>query len=149
MPKVNNSNETFLSQFKQRKSEACGQTVLPDRSLSIGQKLVKMPKFKCDILSNFQTLWIVRDITIYISRGADVNAKDYKGCTPLRLARRYGQDEIERILSQKGAKDEQDPPSRKTSIGPDPPWMSSSRKSSAVTATAPPTRREGLSIGAN
>ena len=108
-----------------------------------------MPKFKCDILSNFQTLWIVCNLIIYISRGADVNAKDYKGCTPLRLARRYGQDEIERILSQKGAKDEQDPPSRKTSIGPDPPWMSSSRKSSAVTATAPPTRREGLSIGAN
>ena len=36
--------------------EACGQTVLPDRSVLIGQKLVenaKMPKFKCDILSNF------------------------------------------------------------------------------------------------
>ena len=76
-----------------------------------------------------------------------MNAKDYKGCTPLRLARRYGQDEIERLLTQKGGRDEQDPPSRKTSIGPDPPWMSSSRKSSAV--TAPPTRREGLSIGAN
>ena len=35
-----------------RKSEACGQTVLPDRSLLIGQKLVKkakIGKFKCDI----------------------------------------------------------------------------------------------------
>ena len=94
-------------------------------------------------------LWIIIKNASFSSRGADVNAKDYKGCTPLRLARRYGQDEIERLLSQKGAKDEQDPPSRKTSIGPDPPWMSSSRKSSAVTATAPPTRREGLSIGAN
>ena len=39
------------------KPEACGQTVLPDRSLLIGQKLVKILKFKCDILSNFQTLW--------------------------------------------------------------------------------------------
>ena len=42
------------------KPEACGQTVLPDRSLLIGQKLVenaKIQKFKCDILSNFQTLW--------------------------------------------------------------------------------------------
>ena len=42
------------------KPEACGQTVLPDRSVLIGQKLVekgKIPKFKCDILSNFQTLW--------------------------------------------------------------------------------------------
>ena len=36
------------------KSEACGQTVLPDRSVLIVQKLVKMPK--CDILSNFQTM---------------------------------------------------------------------------------------------
>ena len=34
---------------------ACGQTVLPDRSILIGQKLVenaKIQKFKCDILSN-------------------------------------------------------------------------------------------------
>ena len=41
------------------KSEACGQTVLPDMSILIRQKLVenaKIRKFKCDILSNFQTL---------------------------------------------------------------------------------------------
>ena len=41
------------------KPEACGQTVLPDRSILIGQKLVenaKIQKFKCDILSNFQTM---------------------------------------------------------------------------------------------
>ena len=41
------------------KSEAGGQTVLPDKSLLIGQKLVenaKIQKSKCDILSNFQTL---------------------------------------------------------------------------------------------
>ena len=40
------------------KPEACGQT---DRSILIVQKLVenaKMPKFKCDILGNFQTLWM-------------------------------------------------------------------------------------------
>ena len=45
-----------LSQFK---PETCGQTVLPDRSILIGQKLVenaKIQKFKCDILSNFQTM---------------------------------------------------------------------------------------------
>ena len=38
------------------KPEACGQT---DRSVLIGQKLVenaKIRKFKCDILSNFQTM---------------------------------------------------------------------------------------------
>ena len=42
------------------KSEVCGQTVLPDRSILKGQKMVenaKIPKFKCDILSDFQTLW--------------------------------------------------------------------------------------------
>ena len=41
------------------KPEACGQTVLPDRSVLIGQKLVenaKIHKCKCDILSNFPTL---------------------------------------------------------------------------------------------
>ena len=45
------------------KPEACGQTVLPDRSVLIGQKLVenaKLEKFKCDILGDFQTLcyWV-------------------------------------------------------------------------------------------
>ena len=52
MPKMVN-----LASF--RKLETCGQTVLPDRSVLIGQKLVenaKIQKFKCDILSNFQTL---------------------------------------------------------------------------------------------
>ena len=42
------------------KIEACCQTVLPDRSVLIGQKLVenaKIQKFKCDIFSNFQTMW--------------------------------------------------------------------------------------------
>ena len=46
------------------KPKACGQTVLPDRSVLKGQKLVenaKIEKLKCDILSNFQTmctLWV-------------------------------------------------------------------------------------------
>ena len=38
------------------KLEACGQTVLPDRSVLVGQKLVesaKIQNFKCYILSNF------------------------------------------------------------------------------------------------
>ena len=41
------------------KPEACGQTVLPDRSILKGQKLMenaKMEKLKCDILGDFQTL---------------------------------------------------------------------------------------------
>ena len=40
------------------KPEACGQTVLPDMSVLIGQKLTKkakIQKFKCNILNNFQT----------------------------------------------------------------------------------------------
>ena len=39
---------------------ACGQTVLPDRSVLTGQKLVenaKIEKFKYDNLSNFQTIF--------------------------------------------------------------------------------------------
>ena len=46
------------------KPEACGQTVLPDRSVLIRHKLVgngKVQKFKCDIFSNFQTCRTVRD----------------------------------------------------------------------------------------
>ena len=47
------------------KPEACGQTVLPDRSVLMGHKLVenaKIPKFKCDIWSNFQTMWKQRKL---------------------------------------------------------------------------------------
>ena len=42
------------------KIKASGQTVLPDRSVLIGQKLLenaKIHKFNCDILGNFQTFW--------------------------------------------------------------------------------------------
>ena len=38
------------------KPESCGQTVLPDRSILKGQKLVenaKVEKLKCDILGDF------------------------------------------------------------------------------------------------
>ena len=41
------------------KTEAYGQTVFPDRSLLVGQKLeenAKIELFKCDILGNFQTM---------------------------------------------------------------------------------------------
>ena len=41
------------------KPEACGQTVLPESSVLIGKILVEnanIKKFKCDILSNFQTM---------------------------------------------------------------------------------------------
>ena len=42
------------------KPEVGGQTLFPDRSVLIGQKLVenaKIQKFRCEILSNFQTMW--------------------------------------------------------------------------------------------
>ena len=42
-----------------RKTVTCGQTVLPDGSILIGQKLVEnaqIQKLKCDILSNLQTM---------------------------------------------------------------------------------------------
>ena len=57
----NAKNVSILASFW--KPEACGQTVLPDRSISKGQKLVenaKIQKFKCDILGDFQTLWSFR-----------------------------------------------------------------------------------------
>ncbi len=36
-------------------------------------------------------------------RGADVNLTDYRGLTPLKVSRRYGQPEIEEMLEAKGA----------------------------------------------
>ena len=44
---------SILTSF--RKPEACSQSVLPDRSILIGLKLVE--KFKWDILGYFQTMW--------------------------------------------------------------------------------------------
>ena len=44
-----------------RKPKACGQTVLPDRSISFGLKLVenaKIENLKCDFLGEFQTLTV-------------------------------------------------------------------------------------------
>ena len=42
------------------KTKVCGQTMLPDRSVWMNQELLenaKIHKFKCDILSDFKTLW--------------------------------------------------------------------------------------------
>ena len=47
MPKIVNLRSFW-------KTEASGQTVLPDRSISIGQKLAEKVKIQCDILSDFQ-----------------------------------------------------------------------------------------------
>merc|ERR1712039_284472 len=40
---------------------------------------------------------------ILIERGANINELDYKNVTPLKLAIRYGQEEIEAMLRSKGA----------------------------------------------
>ena len=45
--------------FGEFEAEACGQTVLPDRSLLLVQKLlenVKIENLKCEIFGDFQTL---------------------------------------------------------------------------------------------
>ena len=69
---------SILASF--RKSEACGQTVLPDRSVLIGQKLVenaKIQKFKCDILSNFETFFLPYQTSRVLPVGTD-NFEYYK-----------------------------------------------------------------------
>merc|ERR1711910_130802 len=42
---------------------------------------------------------------ILVERGANVNELDYKNMTPLKLAIRYGQEDIESLLRSKGAKE--------------------------------------------
>ena len=52
---IKNAKNPQFGDFLKRK--ACGQTVLPDKSVSIGQKLVenaKIQKFKWDILDYFK-----------------------------------------------------------------------------------------------
>ena len=48
-----------LANLVSLKPAACGQTVLPDRSILIGQKIsenTRIKKFKCDFLGDFQTV---------------------------------------------------------------------------------------------
>ena len=40
---------------------------------------------------------------MFFCSGADVNLPDYRGLTPLKLARRYGQEDIEEMLMTRGA----------------------------------------------
>ena len=63
--RTNTKNGEFLRVFW--KIEACGQTVLPEMSISKGQKLMENAKIinsKCDILSKFQTMWSSRNIIL-------------------------------------------------------------------------------------
>ena len=71
---------SILASF--RKSEACGQTVLPDRSVLKGQKLVKNAKiknkFKCDILSNFQTMCLYFNSSMLIFYFLQFEEQDFE-----------------------------------------------------------------------
>ena len=58
MTKVNLKCKKLSIKASCWKPEPWGQTVLPDRSVLIGQKLVEnAKKFKWDILGDFQTMW--------------------------------------------------------------------------------------------
>ena len=64
------------------KPEACGQTMLPDRSFLIGQKLVeniKNEELKCDIFSHFHTLWYDYFVLINKCNGGDSQTKIMNG----------------------------------------------------------------------
>ena len=54
------SGQKLIENAKNGPPKACGQTVLPDWSVLIGQKLVenaKIKTFQWDILGDFQTMW--------------------------------------------------------------------------------------------
>jgi len=68
-------------------------------------------------------------VKILLSKGANVNELDYKDSTPLKLAVRYGQEDIETLLRAAGAKETVEPPKKTSITGVDPPWV---RKSSRV-----------------
>ena len=69
---IKNAKNVNLANFW--KPEACGQIVLPDRSLLIGQKLVgnaKIEKLKWDTLGDFRTLWLLGDGLLFFSKMHD------------------------------------------------------------------------------
>merc|ERR1712115_668451 len=63
-------------------------------------------------------------VKILLERGANVNELDYKDVTPLKLAIRYGQDDIADMLTAKGAKESVEAPKKMSIVGDvDPPWV--------------------------
>merc|ERR1711970_52024 len=60
---------------------------------------------------------------ILVEKGANVNELDYKNMTPLKLAIRYGQEDIESLLRTNGAKEAVEIP-KKVSVVSEvaPPW---------------------------
>ena len=55
LPKI---TKTMINLTSFWNTESCSQTVLPDRSILIGQKMLKVPIFKWDVLGDFQTMWV-------------------------------------------------------------------------------------------
>eukprot|EP00091_Calanus_sinicus_P009867 TRINITY_DN2292_c0_g1_i4.p1 TRINITY_DN2292_c0_g1~~TRINITY_DN2292_c0_g1_i4.p1 ORF type:complete len:124 (-),score=41.03 TRINITY_DN2292_c0_g1_i4:65-436(-) len=73
-------------------------------------------------------------VKILVERGANVNELDYKNMTPLKLAVRYGQEDIETLLRSKGAK-ELLIFLRSSVVGEvDPPWVRKSSRREQATA---------------
>jgi len=63
-------------------------------------------------------------VKILLERGANVNELDYKNFTPLKLAIRYGQDDIAEMLTAKGAQESVEVPKKVSVVGDvDPPWV--------------------------
>merc|ERR1712106_1011282 len=58
-------------------------------------------------------------VKILVERGAAVNELDYKNMTPLKLAIRYGQEDIEQLLRSKveGAKETVEIPKKVSVVG--------------------------------
>merc|ERR1711950_61375 len=62
-------------------------------------------------------------VKILLERGADVNEIDYKNMTPLKLAIRYGQDEIAEMLTARGAMEVVEVPKKVSIVDVEPPWV--------------------------
>ena len=62
-------------------------------------------------------------VKILLEAGAHVNELDYKNATPLKLAIRYGQEEIEAMLRARGAKETMDIPKKMKDGEDHPPWV--------------------------
>merc|ERR1711874_309649 len=73
-------------------------------------------------------------VEILVTRGANVNELDYKNMTPLKLAVRYGQEDIEALLRAKGAKEAVDVPKKVSVVGEDPPWVRKTSRREHATA---------------
>merc|ERR1712038_471873 len=74
-------------------------------------------------------------VKILVEKGANVNELDYKNMTPLKLAIRYGQEDIEVLLRAKGAMEAVEIPKKVSTVSQvDPPWVRKSSRREQATA---------------